>query len=671
MGQKLHLTGTIGLSLWEEKYFTANDVREELEGKSGPLTVHLNSGGGIATEGQEIYNALKNYPDKVTIVIDGIAASAASLVAMAGDEIIMPLGAIMMIHDPATFGVTGRGTEQDHLDTAKNLGIIANAYAAVYAARAGCSVEAARTVMRAETYYDGPSAVAAGFASICDEDSTAQAAAAFDYRLYAKAPAPLHALGAAMAQATPPLSAKGTNMKPKATIPAADPQILATAEEEETRALAASDAGDTPDDPEMQGDDPARPAPEDETQATIAASIIRFSQDRGLPPDLAARYITSGLDLRQVMMLHPKPEIAMTTPRAPLPHARILRDERETRRIGMTDAIVASLSHAREVSGPARDFMGMSLVEMAAATIGYRGRLNNPGQRIEVMMEASTSTSDFPAIFQNAMHKQLLEKYQLADPTYRAISRKRNFRDFRPMPLIRTGDYPMLKPIGEGGEIKWGKFGESSEQALINSYAVGMTINRQSIINDDLGAIDEVLSKYGEMVAMFEEQLFYAFALSAVMSDGKTLFHADHKNLAGSAAAITTTSVSAGRAAMRKQKSIDGNMLNIGPSILLVGPDKETEAEMFVANITATQTSAVNPFSGKLAPVVSAEITGNEWYLLSGNNPCWIYGYLEGAEAPRVRTKEPFGTQGFSMTVEHDFGLGAVDYRGGYKNAGL
>lgn len=92
---------------------------------------------------------------------------------------------------------------------------------------------------------------------------------------------------------------------------------------------------------------------------------------------------------------------------------------------------------------------------------------------------------------------------------------------------------------------------------------------------------------------------------------------------------------------------------------------------MFVANINATQTSAGNPFSGKLEPVVSAEITDNSWYLLSGNNPCWIYGYLEGAEAPRVRTKEPFGTQGFSMTVEHDFGLGAVDYRGGYKNAGL
>ncbi|MCB5412353.1 Mu-like prophage major head subunit gpT family protein [Pseudogemmobacter faecipullorum] len=238
------------------------------------------------------------------------------------------------------------------------------------------------------------------------------------------------------------------------------------------------------------------------------------------------------------------------------------------------------------------------------------------------------------------------------------------------MPLVRTGDFPMLKPVGEGGEIKWGKFGESGEQALISSYAVGLTISRQMIINDDLGAIDEVLSNYGQSVAMFEERTFYAFALAALMADGKAIFHAGHGNLAGTAAAINATSVSAGRAAMRKQKSIDGNTLNISPSILLVGPDKETEAEMFVADITPTQTSAVNPFSGKLTPVVAAEITGNAWYLLSGSNPCWIHGFLEGAEAPRLRTEEPFGTQGFSMTLEHDFGLGAADFRGGYKNAG-
>jgi hypothetical protein len=91
---------------------------------------------------------------------------------------------------------------------------------------------------------------------------------------------------------------------------------------------------------------------------------------------------------------------------------------------------------------------------------------------------------------------------------------------------------------------------------------------------------------------------------------------------------------------------------------------------MFVAAITPAAAADVNPFSGKLRPVVTPEITGNAWHLLSATNPCWVHGFLEGLEAPRLRTEEPFGTQGFSMTLEHDFGLGVVEHRGGYRNPG-
>jgi hypothetical protein len=102
-----------------------------------------------------------------------------------------------------------------------------------------------------------------------------------------------------------------------------------------------------------------------------------------------------------------------------------------------------------------------------------------------------------------------------------------------------------------------------------------------------------------------------------------------------------------------------------------VGPDKETEAEQLVASITANDTVKVNPLSGKLTPVVTPEVTGNQWYLLAeGRGSCFVHGFLEGAAAPRVRTEEPFGTQGMAMTIEHDFGLGAVDFRGGWKNPG-
>ena len=81
------LYGTVGQSFWGEECFTASEVRAQLKGLSGPITVRINSGGGVATDGQAIWQALRDHDGPVNVVIDGIAASAASLIAMAGDTI--------------------------------------------------------------------------------------------------------------------------------------------------------------------------------------------------------------------------------------------------------------------------------------------------------------------------------------------------------------------------------------------------------------------------------------------------------------------------------------------------------------------------------------------------------------------------------------------------------
>lgn len=684
---ELRLYGTVGSSFWDEEYFTARQVREQLDIMSGPLTVRINSGGGIAAEGQAIYTALRAYEGEVHVVIEGVAASAASLIAMAGDSITMTLGAIMMIHDPASWWVDGRGTEDDHLHAAQGLGVIAKAYAGIYAKRAGIPVEDARAIMKAETYFDGPAAVEAGFATSAEDDGEALEPAAFDYRIYGHAPEnllaaagaiprqrPVSAVVAMMAGAAMPTAKGGKTMaKSKVTaVTAAEEDNPDAGEEAQAAAENEAEAEVAEDDQDGAGDDAGEAdADAAEPLSADAVAILHICARKGVPTDRALGMIERGLTCAQATAELQGASTQMTIKNR-APRATIQRDERTTRRNGMTDALVAQMQGKREVTGPAVAYMGMSIIEMAAASVGHRGAIRSWGEKEQVLMQAMHTTSDFPAIFENALNKQLQEKYQLAAPTYRQISRKRNFKDFRPMPLVRTGDFPTLKPISEAGEIKWGTFGEGREQALISSYGVGVTISRQMMINDELGAIDEVLSNYGMTVALFEERTFYAFALAAVMADGNTIFHASHGNLAsgGAASAINTAAVSAGRAAMRKQKSIDGNTLNIVPNILLVGPDKETEAEMFVAQITPTATTDVNPFSGRLTPVVTAEISGNAWYLLSSANPCWIHGYLEGAEAPRLRTDEPFGRQGFSMTLEHDFGLGAADYRGGYKNNG-
>lgn len=680
MENEIYLYGTVGSYFWDEDYFTATGVHDMLAGRTGPLTVRLNSGGGIASEGQAIYSLLRDYPGEVHVIVDGIAASAASLIAMAGDSITMRLGSLLMIHDPATPWIEGRGTEQDHLNAAKGLAVISRAYAAVYADRADITTDAAREIMRAETYYDGEAALAAGFATAVDADTEAEAVARFDYRIYGHAPAGLQKAGA-------DITRRKTRMAVMAMMVGVDARKLkgakmededidggtAVSTETEQVTAAEDEAIDAPDPAvEEDGDD------EEETAAPAAAQILEVAETLGRPMaetrDMIARGLTFSAAVMEMHNNIRKEKPVSDKPRLGGPTARIVRDERSTRRTAMSAALMAQITRNDAPSDIAKPYMGMSLVEMAAECVGHRGPIRNAGQKVDVFMQASHSTSDFPGIFENALNKVLLERYQTAEPTYRLISRRRDFKDFRPHPQVRSGDFPKLQPVGQGGEIKFGTFGENREEAVLSSYAVGLRITRQMMINDDLGAIDDLLSDYGQMVADFEEETFYAFALTAVLADTKTIFHADHANLAGAGAAINVTSVAAGRAAIRKQTSIDGKKLNMSPSIILVGPDKETEAEQLVAQVQPNVSTSVNPFSGKLTPVVTAQIAGNAWYLLCGadrpGGALWVHGFLEGQSAPRLRTEETFGTQGMAMTVEHDFGMGGVDFRGGWKNPG-
>ncbi|TYB83964.1 head maturation protease, ClpP-related [Oceaniovalibus sp. ACAM 378] len=687
MENEIHLYGSVGGSFWDEEFFTPNTVRDELAGRTGPLSVRINSGGGFASDGQAIYTMLRDYPDRVDVVIDGIAASAASLIAMAGDTITMRLGATMMIHDPANPWVDGRGTEDDHLSAAAGLSVMSGAFAAVYAKRAGISRDAARAIMRAETHYDGDGAITAGFATAVDEGTDSTAVAAFDYRIYANASA---ALRSASTKAATPKSkpailammAGSAAPKPKGRTmpPIAQDQREEMEEEEEDQTSTAADGEEEEDqitDADGDGEEEEEEGDETTAAAPVAVQIMDLCEATNRPTAEARDMIARGLTLNQAVAeitASRRKENPVNANRRGGPTARILRDERATRRIGMTAAISAQIMRADQVDAQTRPFMNLTLAEMAASCAGHTGPLRNSGQRMEAFMAASHSTSDFPAIFENALNKVLLERYQLAEPTYRQISRRRDFTDFRAHPQVRAGDFPTLQPVGENGEIKYGTFGESRETAILSSYAVALRISRQMMVNDELGAIDDVLSDYGQMVADFEEQTFYAFALSATLSDTKAVFHADHNNLAAAGAAISVATVSAGRAAIRKQKSIDGKAMNMSPSIILVGPDKETEAEQLVASIQPQEQGKVNPFAGRLEPVVTAQITGNAWYLLAGadrpGGALWVHGFLDGAAAPRIRMDEPFGQQGVAMSVEHDFGLGAIDHRGGWKNPG-
>ncbi len=129
---------------------------------------------------------------------------------------------------------------------------------------------------------------------------------------------------------------------------------------------------------------------------------------------------------------------------------------------------------------------------------------------------------------------------------------------------------------------------------------------------------------------------------------------------------------------MRKQtglaaKAADREPLNITPKFLIVSPDKETEAQQFLATqLYPTAASGVNPFAGSMQQITEARLTGNAWYLSA--DPAVIdtieYAYLEGEEGLFIETQIGFDIDGIKVKGRLDFAAKAIEYRGLYKNAG-
>jgi len=145
-----------------------NFVRDLRSITSNTIDLHINSPGGLVFDGVAIYTALKNHNASVTSYVDGIAASAASFVAMAGNEVIVEKPAKMMIHDAQ--GMTFGGPAE-HREMTNLLDELSDTIAEIYADKAGGSTETWRAAMSKTTWYSATKAVEAGLADRVANDN--------------------------------------------------------------------------------------------------------------------------------------------------------------------------------------------------------------------------------------------------------------------------------------------------------------------------------------------------------------------------------------------------------------------------------------------------------------------------------------------------------------------
>lgn len=664
------LYGTVGSDIFGDDHFTARQVRGMLEGMRGPLTVRLNSGGGIASEGQAIYTILKDYPDPVEVQVEGVAASAASLIAMAGDRIIMRMGAWMLIHDPASLWSSGRGTADDHAQTAAMLAKIADGYAEIYAAASGRSLDDVRAIMKAETVYTGAEAVAAGFAHET-EQTQAAVAASFPYHIYAHAPESLRAAAEAR---------HGATVRERQAVMAAIAGMARTSNEDRnmtTQAAQAVEAAEEPIASKMSAAKMKRLYKVAE-QMKLDSSVVTEAIEAGADFDAALDSITSAWAGRGDTGPHMHG----------LSNAEAQARDRTTSIVGhswahgeglrakMSDALLSRMDRSHEPH-QGRDYANLTLAQMAETVVRAEGL--KPWNTSEAVRMASHSSSDFPLILENSISNLVARGIEQRQPDIvRAVHevRRDDYRAGKALTLSASG---MPQEVNEGGEIQFTTVEEKGEiLPTLRDFASGFNITNKALVNDRTDLLTDIGSKMvkGAVERLRAEILVPILANSGAgqtMADGKAVFHADHGNLASSGATISVTTLSAARTAMRKQKGLKGEIYAIEPWALIVPPELETVAQQVLATINATTTSDANPFQNSLELIVEPGLSNPDaWYLIG--DPTRYDGlalaFLDGQRMPRVETRQGWHTLGLELRLTWALDAKFIETATWYRNAG-
>jgi ATP-dependent Clp protease protease subunit len=169
----LTLNGTIAEESWFEDDVTPRMFRDELNAGAGDVVIWINSPGGDCVAASQIYTMLMDYKGHITVKIDGIAASAASVIAMAGTEVLMAPTSLLMIHNPLTVAI---GDSEEMQKAIAMLDEVKESIINAYELKTGMSRAKLAHLMDAETWMNANKAIELGFADGVLEDEKKQAA---------------------------------------------------------------------------------------------------------------------------------------------------------------------------------------------------------------------------------------------------------------------------------------------------------------------------------------------------------------------------------------------------------------------------------------------------------------------------------------------------------------
>jgi hypothetical protein len=335
----------------------------------------------------------------------------------------------------------------------------------------------------------------------------------------------------------------------------------------------------------------------------------------------------------------------------------------------------------------ADELRGYSLRELAREALRISGQKFS-GYVLDMVGRALT-TSDLPNILANVAHKSLFAGWDTAPETWSVWCGTDQAEDFKTHSLPRGSEASDLDEIPDHGEYQYGKMTDAKEEYQLATYGKLFAITRQTIINDDLGALTRIPASHGESASRKVGDVAYAvLTANAAMGDGVALFASGHSNLVadGSGAAPGLATIAAGVLAMGTQKDLQGlSRLNIRPEYLIAPKALEGGTEVFLTSFQYSDSDTIatdsslaatrqNPYAGSyFTRVYDSRLDDNDaaaWFLAARKGKTVVVFFLGGVQRPYTEQRSGWTVDGTEFKVRVDVGAKAVDWTGLYMNDG-
>ncbi|CAM7057783.1 ClpP-like prohead protease/major capsid protein fusion protein [Citrobacter portucalensis] len=632
-----------------------SDCKEAGVFEASAVDLHIHSPGGDVMQGFAIFNTLSRLKAKLDIWVDGVAASMASMiVCLPGATVHMPENAWLMVHKPWG-GIAG--DSDDMRDYAAWLDRNEALMLSAYMNKTGLGQEELEAMLKAETWLNGAEAVEKGFADTLEPEL--QAAACVNQNKlkdYQNMPEQINNLFGPRAEAPVSQPQPAQNPAPQAVNNSLAPQPAQQplAGNIDITALAAQLQQ------QMQ-------AANTERVSAVSAVFDAFPAFGSLKAECITDISCSAEQARTKLL---NALAAGTTPSSGPGAVHIHAGNGNI----VGDSIRAAVMNRAGYAQAEKDnaYNGYTLRELARASLVDRGiGISGVGTAQAMVGLAFThSSSDFGNILMDVAHKAALLGWDEASETFEQWTRKGTLTDFKTAHRVGLESLASLRKVRAGAEYKYVTIKDRGEPIALATYGELFSIDRQTIINDDLDMLTRIPQAMGLAARATVGDLVWAVLTSnPKMSDGKPLFHADHGNLV--AADLSIEGLDTARKAMLLQKSGD-RRLNIRPAYMLTPVAIESRANQLIKSASVPGADAnsgiVNPIQNFVSVASEARLDDSsptDFYLTAAQGRDTIeVAYLDGIDTPYLEQQQGFTVDGAAFKVRIDAGVAPLDWRG-------